>query len=194
MNTLSFYALPFISCQFLALNIILLTHTDKDYIKLKLLKMPFETDKVHELVEAYPDKKLFCLSLLRLIQKEKGFIDTEAIKEVATFLELPVAEVQGVATFYSMIMRKRMGRYHIKICTNISCSINGSFKLVSFIKDKLGISPYEITPDGLFSFEEVECLAGCGYGPVMIINDDYYTNVTLEKLEEIIKWIKDKGR
>lgn len=143
--------------------------------------------KFEETVSRYPKKEAAMLPILYLAQEEFGYLSEEAIDYVAKMMGLSAARVYGVVTFYTMLNRKPIGRHHIQVCRTLSCALMGSEKITAFLKEKLGVQVGESTPDGKFTLSEVECLASCGTGPMMQINDDCYENLTEAKLEEILR-------
>jgi NADH-quinone oxidoreductase E subunit len=102
---------------------------------------------------------------------------------------MPV-QVYEVATFYTMYNKKPVGKYHIQVCTNISCSLLGADHIMDFLSQRLGVKVKETTPDKMFTLSAVECLGSCGTAPMMQINDRYYEDLTKEKIEEILKGLK----
>ena len=145
------------------------------------------------IIEKFETKESSILELLHLIQKENGYISEDDINDLSKLIDIPYSKIKAVLTFYTMFNQKKVGRYHIQICRNISCHMAGSKNLERYIKEKLGINEGEITPDGLFSYTTVECLAGCGNAPVIMINETYYENVDEKKLDEIINNLKIKN-
>ena len=134
----------------------------------------------------YPDKEAAILPSLYIAQREFGYVSDEAIVYVADLLGFTPARIEGVATFYTMYNRKQVGKYHVQICRNISCSLLGAEHLIAHVSKKLGIKPGETTPDGKFTLSTAECLGSCGTAPVMQINDDYHENLTEEKIDAIL--------
>ena len=143
-----------------------------------------------EVLKRYPDKQAALLPALHLAQREFGYISREVMDYVASLLKLPPSEVYGVATFYTMYNKKPVGKYFIQVCKNISCSMLGAEDIVKHIEEKLGIRTGETTKDNMFTLATVECLGSCGTAPMMQINDDYYENLTGEKVDEIIDSLK----
>lgn len=139
-----------------------------------------------KIISRYPDKTAALLPVLHIAQKEFGFISPEVEKYVADYLSLPVMHVEGVATFYTMYNKKPVGKYHVQVCTNISCMILDAEPLLEYIGKKLNIKSGETTADGKFTLNAVECLGSCGTAPMMQINDDYYENLTPQKIDEIL--------
>jgi NADH-quinone oxidoreductase E subunit len=128
------------------------------------------------------------LPALQLAQRDYGgWLPEEALEEVGALMGLPPAQVAAVASFYTMLNLKPVGRHLIQVCTNISCSLLGAEHLVAYIGRKLGIEPGHTTPDGRFTLVEVECLGSCGTAPVMQVDDAYYEGLTEQKIEKILE-------
>ncbi len=140
-----------------------------------------------EILTRYPKKRAAIMPTLWLAQKDFGYLSHEVLAYVAELIEESPAFVASVASFYTMYYKKPMGRHHVQVCTNLSCALVGSDNIVNCIKEKLGIGLGETTPDGKFSLDEVECLASCGTGPMMQIDDDYWEGLTTEKTLEILE-------
>ena len=155
------------------------------------LNLQFSLEGVHE-IEAlkghYPTLKSCILPGLWIAQREyDGFLSGEAIAEVAFRLSRSVAEVEGVATFYSMYnVAHQPGRHKIELCTCLSCSINDAYPLRDYIVQKLGVGHGETTEDGMFTFEEVECLNACDRAPMMQVGDQYYGPIDRSFIDELI--------
>ena len=143
-----------------------------------------------DILKKYPDKLSALLPVLHLAQKEFGWISKETMQFVADLLEIPVMQVYETATFYTMYNKKPVGKHHVQVCTNISCSLMGSDHIVDYLSKKLNIKAGETTPDENFTLTEVECLGACGTAPVMMIGDDYYENLDEKKIDEILDELK----
>jgi NADH-quinone oxidoreductase E subunit len=143
--------------------------------------------KVGEVVQCYPKKEAALLPVLYLAQKEFGHLSSEAIDYIAELMELPIARVYGVVTFYTMLNMKPIGRHHLQVCRTLPCALIGAEKITALLKARLGIQIGETTRDGKFTLSEVECLASCGTAPMMQINDDYYENLSEEKVAAILQ-------
>lgn len=126
------------------------------------------------------------LPVLYIAVEEFGSLTPEVLDLVAGRLDLPRQHVEGVATFYTMYPRQARGRYHIQVCRTLSCALMGGPRIVEHLETRLGIKPGEVTPDGTFSLEEVECLALCGGGPAMLINQTPYENLTVESVDLLL--------
>jgi NADH-quinone oxidoreductase subunit E len=138
------------------------------------------------ILSRYPDREAAILPALYLAQREFGYVSDEAIVYIADLVGVPPARIEGVATFYTMYNRKPVGKYHVQICRNISCSLLGAEHLIEHMSKKLGIKPGETTPDGKFTLSRAECLGSCGTAPVMQVNDDYHENLTEEKVDALL--------
>lgn len=147
-------------------------------------------ERINKEIAKYPVKKSAVMAALYIGQEQNGYISQEVIKEVADVLEMHPHDVLGVVTFYTMYHQKQMGKYHIQVCTNVSCMLRGGYEIWNQVKDKLGIDNMEVTSDMKFSLEEVECMGSCGTAPMIAINEDYYENLTKEKVEELINSLK----
>jgi len=99
-------------------------------------------------------------------------------------------KIEGVITFYTMFHRSPVGKYHIQVCTNVSCMLREGIKIFNYVAEKYNIKNMESTPDGLFSIEEVECMGACGGAPMVCINEDYYENITIEKIDAILSLLQ----
>jgi NADH-quinone oxidoreductase E subunit len=141
-------------------------------------------------VARYPKKEAAMLPVLYLAQQEFGHLGPEAIEYVAKLMEQAPVRVHGVVSFYTMYNMKPIGRHHIQVCRTLPCALRGAESVTSFLKNKLGIDCGQTTPDGRFTLSEVECLASCGTAPMMQVNDDYYENLTEEKIDAILNGLK----
>jgi NADH-quinone oxidoreductase subunit E len=146
--------------------------------------------KFEETVARYPRKEAAMLPVLYLAQQEFGYIGPEAIEYVAKLMDQPPARVHGVVSFYTMYATRPIGRHHIQVCRTLPCALRGAENVTNFLRKALGIDCGQTTPDGRFTLSEVECLASCGTAPMMQVNDDYYENLTVERLTEILEQLK----
>jgi NADH-quinone oxidoreductase subunit E len=142
--------------------------------------------KVDAIVARYPHAKAAMLPVLWEVQKHAGWVDHEAEEWVAERLGVSPAHVHGCVTFYTMFKQRPMGKYHIQVCTTLSCMLRGSDDLVEHLRSKLGIHEGEVTPDGKFSLVRVECLGSCGTAPMFQLNDDYHEDLTIEKVDQLL--------
>ncbi len=147
-----------------------------------------DKQKIAEFVARYPAKESAVMRALWLAQEKFGWLSIEAMNLVADTIPMPRADVQGVASFYTMYWKKPMGKTHLAVCTNISCMLCGAYELYNYIKKTYNIGNGDVTPDGLLSLEEAECLGSCGTAPMMQVNNyDYVENLTIEKLKMFLK-------
>jgi NADH-quinone oxidoreductase subunit E len=141
-------------------------------------------------IQKFPEGKqqAALLATLRLVQEEnKGHLDDASLKKVAEYLDLPLITVYEVATFYTLYHLKPMGRHCLYVCTNISCMLCDSDKIVARLEEKLGISMGETTPDGRISLIEVECLGACGGAPALQVGTTYHESMTVEKIDRLLE-------
>jgi NADH-quinone oxidoreductase E subunit len=150
-------------------------------------------DKFKYLASIYPKKRSALIPMLLLAQKEQGYITNEAVNYVSDCLELNPSEVDSILSFYTLLHRKPVGKYHIMVCTNLSCMLRGSDDIEACVTRKLGIKLGEVTPDGLFSAIEFECLASCTTAPVMQVNGEFYENLDVKKTEDILDALRKQG-
>ena len=134
----------------------------------------------------YPKKVALLLPALHAAQEETGWLPPEVIDEVGAYIGIHPAQVKEVASFYTMYNLKPVGKYHLKICTNVSCALRGSDELVSHCEKKLQIRLGETTKDSRFTLSEEECIGACGTAPAMMLNDDYKENLTQDSLDQIL--------
>ncbi len=151
-----------------------------------------ETRTVAErLVAKYPDARSALLPLLYLVQSEVGWVPGQGMREVADILGLKTAEVEAVATFYTMVKLHPCGRYVLSICTNPSCALLGGRRLLERARELLGpASEHGVTDDGLLTLEEEECMAACDRAPVAAVNYVYFDRVSEDDLERMIAGIR----
>lgn len=140
-----------------------------------------------EILHHYPNKEAALKTVLWLAQREFGTITDEVEGYLSELMEVPIAHIHGVATFYTMFNKAPVGRYLIQVCHNLSCSLLGAEHIVYHLEELLGIKVGETTEDGLFTLSEVECLGSCGTAPMMQINETYHENLTPAGVKEIIE-------
>jgi NADH-quinone oxidoreductase E subunit len=144
-------------------------------------------EEYQRILGKYPVKRAAIMPALWLAQREFGHLSAEVQQYVADLMGFPLAWVSGLASFYTMYYKKQVGKYHLQVCTNVSCMLRGSDDIVRVIEDRLKVGLGETTADGRFSLEEVECLASCGTAPMMQVNDDYHENLTPRSTLELIE-------
>ena len=142
----------------------------------------FFTEKMKE----YPTQRSFLVPMLLYTQDELGYLSDEAIAYAALKTELSELEVRNVISYYSMLHTRPMGKHHVQVCTNISCLLRGGEEVLEHCSQRLGIGHKQVTADGKFSLEEVECIGACSWAPAIQINYDFHENLTPEKLDHIL--------
>lgn len=144
-------------------------------------------DKINDAIKRYPDKQAAVMPALWIAQEQNGWISNEVMQEIAKVLEINPEDVLGVVTFYTMYHQEPVGKYHLQVCTNVSCMLRGAYDIYETVKKSLGIENMQVTADKKFSLEEVECMGACGSAPMIAVNEDYCENLTVEKIEKILK-------
>ncbi|MDA8078054.1 MAG: NADH-quinone oxidoreductase subunit NuoE [Nitrospiraceae bacterium] len=142
--------------------------------------------EIQEIRAKYPTARAALLPAIYVAQREFGWLTPEAYEAVSDLLGVPRAIARGVGTFYAMYRQKPMGRHVVQLCTNVSCMILGAERLVDFLKSRFGLEPGGTTQDGRFSLVIMECIGACGTAPAMLVNDDFYENLTEKSIEEIL--------
>ncbi|MDA0986025.1 MAG: NAD(P)H-dependent oxidoreductase subunit E [Bacteroidetes bacterium] len=143
-------------------------------------------NKVDELIKRYPEPRAALLPVLWIAQEQEGFISEKMMKHVGNLLHLSYSHILGVVTFYTMFYDKPHGKYHIEVCTNISCMLRGSDKILSTVKNYCGVKVGETSLDGKFTISEVECMGACNGAPMIAIGEDYFENLNEEKTLELL--------
>ncbi len=152
-----------------------------------------DLSRVDEIVQSYADVKTPLIYILKDVQKEYGYLSDTVLTQVAKQTKIPLSEIYGVATFYSLFTTKPKGKYIVRCCNNAPCHVNGSKEVLDKIKEYLNLDMNGTTEDGTFTLEFTSCLGLCAVAPVMMINDDVYGNLTPEKAVAILKDYKLKG-
>jgi len=138
----------------------------------------------------YEDKMSAIIPCLYRAQEENGWISSGVIDTLSREMDIPPARISEVAMFYTMFNKKPVGKYHIQVCCNISCAMAGGREITQKLLNKFHVGLDEITKDGRFTVTKVECLGSCGTAPMMQVNDDYYEDLTNEKVDKLIAEFK----
>ena len=152
---------------------------------MKLLSQKFY-DQIKKLEPRYPTKVALLLPALHAAQDETRWLSPEVMEEIGACLGIHPAQVREVASFYTMYNLKPVGKYHLKICTNVACCLRGADELVQHCEKKFGVSVGGTSADRRFTLNEEECLGACGTAPAMMLNDDYYENLDAQRLDQIL--------
>jgi len=145
-----------------------------------------EIREIQEETKQYPYPSMACIDALKIIQHHRGWVSDDSVKDIAQLLSISNEEVDSVATFYSRIYRKPVGRNVILICDSVSCMVMGYESLYEHISKKLGISFGGTSADGRFTLLPISCLGDCDNAPALMINDDHYNRLTVEKIDELL--------
>jgi NADH-quinone oxidoreductase subunit E len=156
---------------------------------------PETAARFDRLVALYPLKRSALVPMLLYAQDEIGYVSEPAIQEIARRLDLFDLDVRSVLSYYSMLRTKPAGKYNVQVCTNISCMLRGGYEILDHCKRKLGIGHKQVTPDGTFSLEEVECIGACCWAPAMQVNYDFHEELTPAKVDTILSdYAAGKGK
>lgn len=143
-----------------------------------------------EIIGRYPKTRSALLPLLHLVQSEEGYVSQDGIEFCAAQLGLTEADVTGVVSFYTMYKRKPIGEYHVGVCTTALCGVMGGDAILAELKEHLGIGIDEVTPDGKVSFEHVECNAACDYAPVVMVNWEFFDDMTPQTARDLVDGLR----
>lgn len=146
-----------------------------------------EKEEIKEETKLYPYPGAACIDALKIVQNHRGWVSDEAVEDIASELGLPADEVDGVATFYTRIYRKPVGRNIILVCNSVSCMVMDYRSVYKHISNKLKISFGETTADGRFTLLPVSCLGDCDHAPVVMVNNDHYGNVDFDIIDRILE-------
>jgi NADH-quinone oxidoreductase subunit E len=151
-------------------------------------------EEINALPARFPEIRSAVMPALDIAQEELGHLTEEAMTEVAHLLKLDPGYVVGVATFYTLFRLEPIGRHHFAVCTNLSCALRGAVEICDHVKRQIGVSEFnEVTADGLFSVEEVECLGACEFAPMMRYDHRYHYDLTPEKIDALIDAAREEG-
>ena len=140
----------------------------------------------------YPEgfESSLVLPCVRRIQEDRGYVSDQDVQELAEYLGVPQIQIEEVLSFYTMFRRKPIGRWHLQFCHNVSCSMNGAERILAHVEKKLRLKPGETTPDGRYTLSVAECLGSCGTAPMMMVNEAYHENLTVEKVDALLEGLK----
>lgn len=151
-------------------------------------------EEIRALPARFPEIRSAVMPALDIAQEELGHLTPEAMSEVAELLKLDPGYVEGVATFYTLFHLEPIGKHHFYVCTNLSCTLRGAVEICDHIKRQTGVSDFrEVSADGLFSVEEVECLGACEFAPMMRYRNRFHYDLTPEKVDALIDAAREGG-
>lgn len=151
---------------------------------------PEAKERFDYILTRYPNKEAALLPTLHLVQETWGWISPEAVHYVGKLLDLSPATVFGVVSFYDMYDSQPVGKYRLRVCTNLSCMISNGYDIYDHLCERLQVQPHETTSDGRFTVLEVECLGSCDTAPVVQVNNDYHENMSIEKMDALMETLK----
>src|SRR6202161_516292 len=154
--------------------------------EIKTIFSPALAARFDRMVTLYPLRRSALIPMLLYAQDEVGYLSDQVIREVAARIEITELDVRDVISYYSLMRTRPAGKYHVQVCTNISCMLRGGNELLAHCKQRLGIGNKETTPDKLFSLEEVECIGACSWAPAVQVNYDFHENLTAESMDKIL--------
>jgi NADH-quinone oxidoreductase subunit E len=146
-----------------------------------------------KLVTLYPVRRSALIPMLLYAQDEVGAVTNPVIAEIAERIGITELEVRNVISYYSLLHTKPHGKFHVQVCTNISCMLRGGNEMLEHCKSRLGIGNRETTADGVFSLEEVECIGACCWAPAVQVNYDFHENLTPEKMDVVLESYREKA-
>jgi NADH-quinone oxidoreductase subunit E len=155
--------------------------------QIKTIFSPALAARFDRMVTLYPLRRSALIPMLLYAQDEVGYLSEAVISEVAARIGITELDVRDVITYYSLMRTKPAGKYHVQVCTNISCMLRGGNELLAHCKQRLGIGNKETTPDKLFSLEEVECIGACSWAPAVQVNYDFHENLTADSMDKILE-------
>lgn len=151
---------------------------------------PETLEKIEQLIPRYPEKRSLVLPLLHIIQEERGYICDTAMEWIADKLELQPMAILEVLTFYPMFRREPIGKIHVKVCRTLPCALNGAYSVCEQLQEKLGCKLGGTSEDGNYTIEFVECIANCGTGPVVQVDETMYENISPDSVDEFVGELK----
>lgn len=155
---------------------------------------PDNVELARQIIARYPRPKSATIPLCHLAQEQDGYLAEDAMAHIAELIGVTPAEVLGTASFYEMFKRQPVGRYVVNVCTNISCQLLGGEELLQHASETLGVSPGATTPDGMFTLEDVECIAACTEAPACQVNYRYLHRVSHEAFDEVVADLRSGAR
>ena len=155
--------------------------------QIKTIFSPALAARFDRMVTLYPMRRSALIPMLLYAQDEVGYLSEQVVSEVAARIGITELDVRDVITYYSLMRTTPAGKYHVQVCTNISCMLRGGNEMLAHCKQRLGIGNKETTPDKLFSLEEVECIGACSWAPAAQVNYDFHENLTPDSMDKILE-------
>ena len=152
------------------------------------------SDRIEKIFSKYPDKRSGIMDLLYLAQEEYGWLSDEALREVAELCDVDPTQAHSIAGFYTMFSEKPKGKYWLQVCTDLPCALRGAEKFYQQLCDYLGVDDGGTTDDGIFTVEQVMCLAACDKAPMMQCNFHYHENLDMETVKTLIEQLRAEAK
>lgn len=146
-----------------------------------------ERQEIEAELPRYPNKKAVCIDAMKIVQRHRGWVSDESVRDIAELLEMSPDELEGVATFYNLIFRKPVGRNVIMFCDSVSCWIMGCDRVRDHLRQRLGVEPGGTTPDGRFTLLPIVCLGACDHAPVMMMNWELHEDLDPQKIDALLE-------
>jgi NADH-quinone oxidoreductase subunit E len=150
--------------------------------------------RFQKLATQYPVKRSALIPMLLYAQDEVGYVSDAVIDDIAKRLDLTPLDIRNVISYYSLLRTKPVGKYHVQVCTNISCMLRGAEELFAHCEGRLGIGNKETTSDGIFSLEEVECIGACSWAPAVQVNYDFHLDLTNDQMDKVLDDYRRKAQ
>jgi NADH-quinone oxidoreductase subunit E len=149
-----------------------------------------ERDEIEAELTHYPTKEAVCIDAMKIVQRHRGWVSDESVRDIAELLEMSPADLDGVATFYNLIFRKPVGRHVVMLCNSVSCWILGYERMREHLISQLGIQFGETTPDDRFTLLPIVCLGACDHAPAMLVDNELHTDLSPDRIDEVLEAYK----
>jgi NADH-quinone oxidoreductase subunit E len=149
-----------------------------------------EREEIEAELARYPTKEAVCIDAMKIVQRHRGWVSDESVRDIAELLEMSPADLDGVATFYNLIFRKPVGRHVVMVCNSVSCWILGYEKMREHLTSRLGIEFGETTPDNRFTLLPIVCLGACDHAPAMLVDNELHTDLGPDRIDQVLEEYK----
>jgi NADH-quinone oxidoreductase subunit E len=149
-----------------------------------------ERDEIEAELTRYPTKEAVCIDAMKIVQRHRGWVSDESVRDIAELLEMSPADLDGVATFYNLIFRKPVGRHVVMLCNSVTCWILGYERMREHLISRLGIQFGETTPDDRFTLLPIVCLGACDHAPAMLVDNELHTDLSPDRIDEVLEAYK----
>jgi NADH-quinone oxidoreductase subunit E len=149
-----------------------------------------EREEIEAELARYPTKEAVCIDAMKIVQRHRGWVSDESVRDIAELLEMSPADLDGVSTFYNLIFRKPVGRHVVMVCNSVSCWILGYEKMREHLTGRLGIEFGETTPDNRFTLLPIVCLGACDHAPAMLVDNELHTDLGPDRIDQMLEAYK----